>query len=202
MRSESFNSKKENCQLDEKLIALLADNGIKVNRDLCQNIEKLSLHIVYQHYISAHEIMRQIDLMQKDRTWVGSNPTKTDISNLFVARTTWHKLYTTKIPAAEKHEEMRSWLAEEVGCLSDLELWGEEKDSYVMKDLERWLEEKDGKKTKVVSSAKAKDIEKGKKRAAIDTNTSKGKVQGSTKEKKKQEEPKATKAQHKKKKNE
>jgi ABC-type antimicrobial peptide transport system permease subunit len=198
MPSEPSNSTKENCQLNENLIALLADNGIKVNHDICQNIEKPPLHIVYLRYISAHEILRQIDLMQKDQTWVESRPTKMDIINLFVARSTWHKQYATKIPAAEKHEDMRSWLAEEVGCLSDLELWGEKKDNYVMKDLEEWLEKKDGKKTKVVSSAKAKDIKKGNKEATMNTDNSKAKVQGSTKGKEKQEEPKAT-TQHKKK---
>jgi hypothetical protein len=94
---------------------------------------------------------------------------------------------------------MRAWLAQEVGCLSDAELWGEEKDNYTMKDLEEWLEERDGKKTKVVGKAKAKDIVKGKERAqekAITNTMGKGKVQASTKGKEKQE---VAKTQHKKK---
>ena len=96
---------------------------------------------------------------------------------------------------------MRAWLTEEVDCLSDVELWGEAKDNYTMKDLEAWLTEKDGKKTKVVSNAKAKDIVKGKgkEKAKTKVNAGKEKVQGSTKEKEGQEKPKVTKTQHKKK---
>ncbi|KAF8809170.1 hypothetical protein BYT27DRAFT_7210463 [Phlegmacium glaucopus] len=57
---------------------------------------------------------------------------------------------------------MRAWLAEEVGCVSEEELWGEVKNNYTMKDLEEWLEKKDGKKVKVVKKGEAKYIVKGK----------------------------------------
>ena len=184
--------------LDENLIALLADNGIEINRDLCQNIDKPSVRIVYQRYISANDIIRKIDLLCKDQSWVGPNPSQTEIIRLFIAKSTWHKSYATKIPPAERHEDMRAWLAQEDGCLTDTELWGEAKDNYVMKDLEEWLVERDGKKTKVIGKAKAKDIVKGKAKAQQTANTAmgKGKVQASTE---KQEESRATKTQHKKK---
>ena len=141
MPSDSLSPKKGNRVLDEKLIALLADNGIEINRDLCQNIDKPSLHIVYQRYISANDIICKIDLLHKDQSWVGPNPSQTEIIRLFIAKSTWHKSYATKIPPAEKHEDMRAWLAQEDGCLTDTELWGEAKDNYVMKDLEEWLVE-------------------------------------------------------------
>ncbi|KAF8809167.1 hypothetical protein BYT27DRAFT_7285400, partial [Phlegmacium glaucopus] len=160
MSSELSSSKSR--RLDQKLITLLTDNGIEFDHDLCQNIDKPSLQIIYQRYCAVNEINCQIDYMKKERTWIGFTPTKTDITNLFVAKTTWHSSYATRIPAAEKHEDMRAWLAEEVGCVSEEELWGEVKNNYTMKDLEEWLEKKDGKKVKVVKKGEAKYIVKGK----------------------------------------
>jgi len=182
-------------RIDQKLVVLLSDNGIGFDSNLCQNIEKPSLHIIYQRYCAVNDINRQIDHMRKDRTWVGLAPTKTEITNLFVAKTTWHNSYAAKLPAAEKHEDMRAWLADEVGCVSDADLWGEEKEIYGIKDLESWLEEKDGKKSKVVKKMNAKDIVKEKGKANANATQKESSAKGKEKEKK----PKATKALNKKK---
>ncbi|KAF8804003.1 hypothetical protein BYT27DRAFT_7259456 [Phlegmacium glaucopus] len=141
--------------------------------------------------IIVNEIHHQIDHLRKERPWADSTPTKAEIINLFVAKTTWHSSYATSISAAKKHEEMRAWLAEEVGCVSEEELWDEAKDNYTMKDLEDWLEKKDGKKVKVVKKGKAKDIVKGKEQADI---SMEGKVTEKGKQKKE-----VTKSQNKKK---
>lgn len=90
---------------------------------------------------------------------------------------------------------MRAWLADEVGCVSDTDLWGEEKEIYGMKDLESWLEEKDGKKSKVVKKMNAKDIVKEKAKANANVTQKESSAKGKEKEKK----PKATKALNKKK---
>ena|SRR6266508_3608012 len=64
--------------------------------------DKPGLHIIYQHYIAANEINKQVSKMHQERSWKCKEvPVRTDVINLFVAKTTWHAFYATRIPAAE-----------------------------------------------------------------------------------------------------
>jgi len=125
---------------------------------------------MYQRYCSANEIYNKVGKMKDNKTWNGAVPSQTEIINLFVAKSTWYKQYSNRIPAAERHEDMRAWLAEEPDCVDDEELWGEKKVKYTIVELEKWLDLKDGVKKKVVKKAQAKDIVKAKQK-----NTGKGK---------------------------
>lgn len=129
--------------------------------------------------------------MTKDRTWKGATVTKTEIIELFIAKTTWHSSYRLQMPAAEKHDNMRAWLTETDDVPSDADLWGDTKDYHSLKDLDGWLKEKKTeKKGNVVKKAPGKVVAAGKAKANISQGTGKGKE--------KEEEPKPTKS-HKKK---
>lgn len=148
-------------KIDEDLVRDLTMHNIDVDLNLCTNSDKPDLHIIYQRYIAANEINKQVSKMRQERSWKSKEvPSRTDVINLFVAKTTWHAFYATRIPAAEKHEEMRAWLSQEPDCMSDEELWGEEKDKYTMADLEKWLDLKNGAKGKVLKKGKARSIGK------------------------------------------
>jgi hypothetical protein len=163
------------CRIDENIVRSLASHGIEIDRRLCAHVDKPGLHLIYQRYRSANEIYNKVGKMKNDKTWNGAVPSQTEIINLFVAKTTWYKEYSNRIPAAERHEEMRGWLAEESGCADDEELWGERKDKYTITDLEKWLDLKDGLKKKVVKNANAKDIVKRNIIKRKQKNTEKGK---------------------------
>jgi len=150
-------------KINDALVKSLALHNIDVDLNLCTHSDKPGLHIIYQRYIAANEINKQVSKMRQERSWEGKEiPSRTDIINLFVAKTTWHVSYATRIPAAEKHEEMHAWLSQEPGCMDDEELWGENKDKYTMADLEKWLDLKNGVKGKVLKKEKAKNIGKEK----------------------------------------
>lgn len=157
-------------RIDESIVRSLASHGIEIDRGLCAHVDKPSLHLIYQRYCAVNEIHNKVSKMKDNKTWKGLVPSQTEIINLFVAKSTWYKQYSNRIPAAERHEEMRAWLAEEPDCVDDEELWGETKDKYTIIELEKWLDLKDGVKKKVVKKAQAKDIAKAKQK-----NTGKGK---------------------------
>lgn len=169
-------------RIDENIVRSLASHGIEIDRHLCAHVDKPGLHLVYQRYCSANEIHNKVGKIKNDKSWIGAVPSQTDIINLFVAKTTWYKEYSNRIPAAERHEVMRGWLAEESDCVDDEELWGEKKDKYTITDLEKWLDLKDGVKKKVVKKASAKDIVK---RSIF---TRKQKITGKGKEKEQDED--------------
>ncbi len=127
--------------------------------------------------------------MRQERSWKCKEvPSRTDVINLFVAKTTWHAFYATRIPAAEQHEEMCAWLAQEPDCMGDEELWGEDKDKYTMADLERWLDLKNGVKGKVLKKGKKTEKIVGNDKEKEETKekiVGKGKEKEETKEKKK-----------------
>lgn len=149
-------------QLNPNHLKRLARNQIEFDRDLCQNIEKPTLQILYQRYCAVNDIHRQVDEMIKGRTWKGPSITKTEVVTLFVAKTTWHNFYRVQMPAAEKQDDMRAWLTEADEGPSDVDLWGEARDHYTLRDLDSWLKEKVGKKGKVVKNVTGKGKGKGK----------------------------------------
>jgi len=186
--SEPLNPKER--QLNPKHMKCLTKNQIEFDLELCQNIDKPTLQLLYQRYCAVNNIHRQVDQMTKDRTWKGVSITKTEIIGLFVAKTTWHKSYRTQMPAAETHNNMRAWLTEAEDAPSDADLWGDAKDHYTLKDLDDWLKKKAGKKAKVVKKVGVRAIAAGKAKANV--------AQSSGKGKEKEQEPKAKKS-HKKK---
>ena len=88
-------------KIDDNLVQDLAMHRISVDLDLCTNVDKPGLHLIYQWYIAANQINNEVNKMCLERSWKGEVPSKTDIINLFVAKTIWHASYTTRIPAAE-----------------------------------------------------------------------------------------------------
>jgi len=184
-------SKPKERALNQKHLKGLAKNKIEFDINLCQNIDKPTLQVLYQRYCTVNSTYRQVDQMIKDRTWKGPTITKTEITTLFVAKTTWHSYYRVQMPAAEKQDDMRAWLTKANDAPSDADLWGVASDHYTLKDLDNWLKERVGKKGKVVKKATGKAAVKGK--AKVES-TAKGK------EKKVEPEPKVAKAKsHKKK---
>ena len=105
--------------------------------------------------------------MIKNRTWKGAKLTKTEIVGLFVAKTTWHNSYLLQMPAAEAHEDMRAWLAEEDGALSEADVWGDAKIHHTLKDLDSWLKIKAGKTVETTKKVEKKAVVKGKAGKAV-----------------------------------
>ena len=155
-------------------------NKIDFDQELCQNINKPTLQVLYQRYCAVNDVQRQVDQMIKDRTWKGPAITKTDVTNVFVAKTTWFNFYNTQMPAAEKQDDMIAWLTEADDAPSDADLWGEAKDHYTLTDLDNWLTKKLGKKAKVVKKVTGKKVTgkavaKGKANVTASGSTDKGK---------------------------
>jgi len=94
--------------------------------------------------------------MNKDQTWKGPTLTKTEIVNVFVARTTWFNYYHIQFKEAEKKDDMNAWLTEADDAPSDADLWGEAKDRYTLMDLDNWVTKRVGKKPQVVKKVAGK----------------------------------------------
>jgi hypothetical protein len=94
-------------------------------------------------------------------------PNRTEIIELFVAKTTWHHTYAKIIPRALEYEDMEAWLKDDSDSLSALELWGYEPHlRYTTADLKDWLDSEDKKKSMKKPAAKGvkatKAVQKGK----------------------------------------
>jgi len=133
-------------------------NKIDFDQNLCQNIVKPTLQVLYQRYCTVNDVQRQVDQMNKDRTWKGPTMTKTEVTNIFVAKTTWFNFYKIQMPAAEKQDDMIAWLTDADDAPSDADLWGEAQDHYTLTDLDNWLIKKLGKKAKVVKKVAGKKV--------------------------------------------
>jgi hypothetical protein len=131
-------------------------NKIEFDQKLCQNLIKPTLQVLYQRYCAINDTQRQVDQMNKDRTWKGPTLTKTEIVNVFVARTTWFNFYHIQFKEAEKKDDMNAWLTEADDAPSDADLWGEAKDHYTLTDLDNWVTKRVGKKPQVVKKVAGK----------------------------------------------
>ena len=75
-----------------------------------------------------------------------SNITQTQLVEVFVAKTSWHKSYKPVFSRVSSYQEMVDWLENADDCMEDSELWGEKKSNYTFVDLTNWLNAKDSRK--------------------------------------------------------
>ena len=120
---------------------------------------------------------------------LGKPPNKTELIELFVAKTSWHQTYVKLIPRALQYEDMEAWLKDDPDCLSGLELWGYEPQSrYTTANLKDWLDAEEKKKLMKKLAAKMvkatrEAVQKGK---AKESQVASGSGSGSGKEKDKE----------------
>jgi len=123
------------------VLAKLKLAGISVDISLRQDTNP-SLQMMYKRYVAASELIAKVNTMVTDRKWqlkFGRAPNQTELINIFVAKTTWHNIYTKNFPKVAQHPKMQAWLEDASDCESDFEVWGEVKNKYVMADLVEWL---------------------------------------------------------------
>jgi len=136
------------CTIDENLLCRLKSAGLTINDSLCYDTNP-TLQVMYQCYTHIHEIQAQVADLVAERKWptgLGKYPNKTEITGLFVAKTTWHNSYAKIFPMAEGYEDMLAWLEGASDSKSDLDLWGVTKSKYSLADLGDWLKKQKGKK--------------------------------------------------------
>jgi hypothetical protein len=129
--------------------------------------------------------------MVNERKWpreLRKPPNRTEVIELFVAKTTWHNTYAKIIPRALQYEDMEAWLKDDSDSPSDLELWGYEPHlRYTTGDLKEWLDSEDKKKSMKKPAAKkviaTKAVQKGK---AKESQVASGSGSGKGKEKAKE----------------
>ena len=97
--------------------------------------------------------------------WV---PIYVDFTNIFIAKSQFYSGWKDPFLHAAAYLEMKAWLLDDPNCLSDEDLWLENKktDEYNFVDLVNWLNKKDvvkGKKPAVASASVVKKSGLGKK---------------------------------------
>jgi hypothetical protein len=109
--------------------------------------------------------------MQADRIWPikVKAPTKTQIVEIFVAKSVWHDNHSKVFPLAMQYPIVLRWLKNEGDAPSDLEIFGKESNLYTFRDLREVLERLGKGKRKARGSVdegsqKKKKGKKGKKR--------------------------------------
>jgi hypothetical protein len=69
-----------------------------------------------------------------------SQPTKTDIIELFVSKSYFHSHYKHHFPKVAQYDNMVAWLYEDENQPSDVDFWEIKKEVYNFTDLAAWLD--------------------------------------------------------------
>ena len=187
------------------LLDRLESAGFEIDRDLCSGVNP-TLQIIYKRWTVANNLISEVDKMVNQGKWsreLGKPPNKTELIELFVAKTSWHQTYAKLIPRALQYEDMEAWLKDDPDCLSGLELWGYEPQSrYTTANLKDWLDAEEKKKLMKKPAAKKvkatrEAVQKGKAKESQVASGS-GSGSGKDKEKEKAKESAGGKKSHKK----
>jgi hypothetical protein len=71
-------------------------------------------------------------------TWEVKKPTDTEITEIFVAKSSFHK-NLKHFRHVSNYPDMQKWLENDTDAPSSLKVWGVHKDSYTYADFEEWV---------------------------------------------------------------
>ena len=128
---------------------------LRILSHLCDHSDH-SLHISYQKYKAHLEASQAYNRMVADGSWTGNKLSAVDLIELFVSKSFWHshvKKYFLKI---SNFPMMMEWLGNGLDKLSDLDVWGVEKSSYMFKDLDAYFQQAESKGKKKAREDKEK----------------------------------------------
>ena len=70
-----------------------------------------TLQVIYKCWTIANNLISEVEKMVNQGKWpreLRKSPNKTEIIELFVAKTTWHQTYAKLIPCALQYEDMEA----------------------------------------------------------------------------------------------
>ena len=74
-------------------------------------------------------------------TWTLPAFTNNKLIEVFVSKSTWHSKYSKLFPQVKNYPNLAAWFDHGLGCPSDFDVFGIEKQSYTFKDLEDVLDD-------------------------------------------------------------
>ncbi|KAF8890349.1 hypothetical protein BD779DRAFT_1671307 [Infundibulicybe gibba] len=104
--------------------------------------DEITLPQAYSKYLAYHEAREKYLKLVNAKRWPLDPVRQTELIELFVSKTTWHKSYPRAFAHVGRFPDLLQWLQEvkeEDGGPSDVEIWGELKPSYTFADLFTWL---------------------------------------------------------------
>jgi hypothetical protein len=136
--------------------------------------QDMGLQMHYKRYKACLQALSTAESISSAGDWAIRKPSDTEIIELFIGKTMWHSHLKKLFSRVPKYPEMAQWLDEDEDALPDMEVWGEEKSTFVFKDLQRWLEDKEA-VTRRKSKGRAMEYDK-------DEGRKRGKGKGKEKE--------------------
>jgi hypothetical protein len=97
------------------------------------------IRAAYQKWKGYHEAHARLDRMISDGSWQGRHPTLGEIAECFVAHSTWHENYKKSFKSICDYPDMVNWLEQTDDALTDMELWGYQKERYGFEDLRKYV---------------------------------------------------------------
>ncbi|KIL55550.1 hypothetical protein M378DRAFT_90762 [Amanita muscaria Koide BX008] len=146
----------------KELIALL-----NIPEQLTVATKNADVRLSYAKYKACLNAQETLGLKIKDGTWPSSvkKPTITQIIEIFVSKTSWHKYMTKAFHDISHHAGLKAWLEDEAGGPTDIVVWGKNQATYTISDLmkekERLLECQQASKGKGKGKAAKKNQESG-----------------------------------------
>ncbi|KAM6490830.1 hypothetical protein JOM56_013699 [Amanita muscaria] len=146
----------------KELIALL-----NIPEQLTVATKNADVRLSYAKYKACLNAQETLGLKIKDGTWPSSvkKPTITQIIEIFVSKTSWHKYMTKAFHDISHHAGLKAWLEDEAGGPTDIVVWGKNQATYTISDLmkekERLLECQQPSKGKGKGKAAKKNQESG-----------------------------------------
>ena len=103
------------------------------------------LSLLHKVHNAAEHLLKKV---AADEWWPSAYPnlTQTQLIEVFVNKTFWHKNYKPVFSRVSGYQEMVDWLENSDDRMEDSELWGEQKTNYNFADLTSWLDAKDSQK--------------------------------------------------------
>ncbi|KAM6504365.1 hypothetical protein JOM56_001308, partial [Amanita muscaria] len=118
----------------QELIALL-----NVPEHLTDIVKNAGLRVYYHKYKACLQAQELLTQKIKQGSWPAGvkKPTQTEIIELFVSKSSWHKYLTKAFHDISHYPVLKSWLEEEVGAPTDAEVWGVTLATYGFAELEK-----------------------------------------------------------------
>lgn len=99
------------------------------------NSKALGIRQYYSRYKACLDAQQTLAERVNSGTWPGRKPTATTIIELFASKSTWFAYVVPGFSDINNFPVIKEWLEGQVGCPSDVEIWGKRKGTYTFVDL-------------------------------------------------------------------
>ena len=108
---------------------------LNIPEHLTTEAQKLGLRQYYARYQACITAQHEVESRATAGTWPGAKPTKTQVVEIFVSKSTYHDYMTKAFDDIDNYPVLKDWLEAREDSPSDLDVWGTQKSLYTFSDL-------------------------------------------------------------------